>query len=83
MLAIGGLLRRLDECRRTATNSTVFVDKWKDVVGADFGSQWIEWRATIIVQELDQALLGTRSVEKSAEAACAAIDQVLGAIEKP
>ena len=64
-------------------SSKVFVDEWEDVVGADFGSQWIEWRATIMVQELDQALLGTRSVEESAAAACTAIDQVLGAIEKP
>jgi multiple sugar transport system substrate-binding protein len=51
--------------------------------GADFGSQWIEWRVTIMNQELDQAYLGQRSVEDSVAAACSAIDQVLDAIEWP
>lgn len=64
-------------------NAKVFADSGPYVVGADFGSQWNEWRATIMVQELDQALLGLRSVEESAEAACTAIDQVLDAIERP
>lgn len=51
--------------------------------GADFGSQWMEWRVTIMNQELDQAYLGQRSVEDSVAAACAAIDQVLASIEWP
>ncbi|MHB0874777.1 MAG: hypothetical protein ACYC5O_01910 [Anaerolineae bacterium] len=51
--------------------------------GADFGSQWMEWRVTIMNQELDQAYLGQRTVEDSVAAACAAIDQVLAAIEWP
>lgn len=64
-------------------NAKVFADSGPYVVGADFGSQWIEWRATIMNNELDQALLGQRSVEESAAAACTAIDAVLASIEKP
>jgi ABC-type glycerol-3-phosphate transport system substrate-binding protein len=64
-------------------NAKVFADSGPFVEGADFGSQWIEWRATIMNNELDQALLGTRSVEESAAAACKAIDDVLAKIEKP
>ncbi|MGQ9556115.1 MAG: ABC transporter substrate-binding protein, partial [Anaerolineae bacterium] len=51
--------------------------------GADFGSQWMEWRVTIMNQELDLAYLGERSVEESVQAACAGIDQVLANIEWP
>jgi multiple sugar transport system substrate-binding protein len=51
--------------------------------GADFGPQWMEWRVTIMNQELDQAYLGLRSVEESVQAACAAIDAVLATIEWP
>jgi len=51
--------------------------------GADFGSQWMEWRVTIMNQELDQAYLGQRSVEDSVAAAVKAIDQVLSTIEWP
>jgi multiple sugar transport system substrate-binding protein len=64
-------------------NSKIFADSGPFVVGADFGSQWIEWRATIMNSELDQALLGQRSAEESAVAACKAIDAVLATIEKP
>ncbi|MGI6209712.1 MAG: ABC transporter substrate-binding protein [Anaerolineae bacterium] len=51
--------------------------------GADFGSQWMEWRVTIMNQELDLAYLGERSVEESVEAATAAIQQVLDSIQWP
>jgi multiple sugar transport system substrate-binding protein len=64
-------------------NAKIFADSGPFVEGADFGSQWIEWRATIMNSELEQALLGTRSVEESAAAACKAIDEVLVKIEKP
>jgi multiple sugar transport system substrate-binding protein len=62
-------------------NAQVFADSGPYVQGADFGSQWIEWRATIMNAELSQALLGQRSVEESAAAACQAIDAVLVNIE--
>lgn len=62
-------------------NAKVFADSGPYVVGADFGSQWIEWRATIMNNELDQVLLGQRSAEESAAAACQAIDAVLANIE--
>lgn len=64
-------------------SAKVFADSGPLVEGADFGSQWIEWRATIMNNELDQALLGQRSAEESAAAACQAIDDVLAQIEKP
>lgn len=64
-------------------NAKIFADSGPSVQGADFGSQWIEWRATIMNNELDQALLGQRSVADSAAAACKAIDDVLAKITKP
>jgi len=64
-------------------NAKVFADSGDFVKGADFGSQWIEWRATIMNNELNQALLGQRSAEESAVAACKAIDEVLAKIDKP
>ena len=51
--------------------------------GADFGSQWIEWRTVIMNQELDLAYLGDRSVEESVAAATTAIQQVLDSIQWP
>ncbi len=51
--------------------------------GADFGSQWMEWRVTIMNQELDLAYLGERSVEESVAAASTAIQQVLDSIVWP
>jgi multiple sugar transport system substrate-binding protein len=62
-------------------NARIFADSGPYVVGADFGSQWIEWRATIMNNELAMALLNQRSVEESAAAACQAIDAVLATIE--
>jgi len=64
-------------------HAKVFADSGDFVKGADFGSQWIEWRATIMNNELNQALLGQRSADDSAAAACKAIDDVLVKIDKP
>ncbi|NPV07476.1 MAG: sugar ABC transporter substrate-binding protein [Anaerolineae bacterium] len=50
---------------------------------SDYGPQWMEWRATIMRNELDLAFLGERSVEESVQAACVGVDQVLASIEWP
>jgi multiple sugar transport system substrate-binding protein len=64
-------------------HATAFAHSGPYVKGADFGSQWMEWRVTIMNSELQLALLGERSVEESAAAACKAIDEVLDTIEFP
>jgi multiple sugar transport system substrate-binding protein len=63
-------------------NYKVLVDQEPYVVGADFGPSWIEWRAEAMQRELDQALLGTRSVAESATAACTAIDAILARVDR-
>lgn len=63
-------------------NYNVLVEQEPFVVGADFGPSWSEWRGDAMSRELEQAMLGTRSVEDSASAACTAIDTILAKVKR-
>lgn len=62
-------------------NYKVAVDSFPYIIGADFGSQWIEWRVTVMNSELQSALLGERSAADSAASACESIDAILATIQ--
>ena len=45
--------------------------------GADFSSQWIQWRATVMNNELEPAFLGEKSVPDAVASATKAIQEIL------
>jgi multiple sugar transport system substrate-binding protein len=52
------------------------LDHFADLVDADFGSKWIEWRLGAMDPEIKAALLGTKSPEDALDAACGAVDAI-------
>jgi len=52
------------------------------VKGADFSSQWIEWRTKTMNEELAPAFRGERSVAEAARAAAQKINQILATVSR-
>jgi len=66
----------LEEGKDPASKKVIF-DSAPYLFGSDFGPGWIEWSASIKINELAPAFIGEKSVKDAATAACKGIDQVL------
>lgn len=58
-------------------HKNVIMDSAPYLFGSDFGPGWLEWAATIKINELAPAFIGEKTVEAAAAAACQSIDEVL------
>lgn len=57
-------------------HKTIIIESAPYIFLTDIAPGWLEWAATIKLNELAPAFLGEKSVEEAAAAACAGIDEV-------
>ncbi|NMB12714.1 MAG: sugar ABC transporter substrate-binding protein [Firmicutes bacterium] len=65
------------EIGKKPENKRAILDSAQHVQGADFSSQWAEWRMTVMNNELQPAFLGEKPVDACIKSATEAINKVL------